>query len=144
MSGDSSDVSGGDDSAGAPGVKGEMTVLVSVSECSFSTTDVGPSTSWELLSNNSNKLWCIRNFHVIILFSTYMYHSLFSCCNLCASSVCNPTDSCNLFVYIHWDIHLPNSHSPMSCVSWHSVVPEVIPFLALLLLEWHSLSSPSV
>ena len=69
MSGDSADVSSGDDSAGVLGVKGETMVL---SGGSFSTTDVGPSTPWETwLSNNSIKLWCIHNLHVI-LFSTYM------------------------------------------------------------------------
>ena len=65
MSGDSSDVSSRDDSAGVPGVQGETTV---VSGGSFSTTDVGPSTPWEAwLSNNSIKLWSICNLHVIIL-----------------------------------------------------------------------------
>ena len=63
------------DSAGAPGVKGETKVLISVSDGSLSTMDVGLSNSWNTwLSNNSIKLWCIRNLHVIMVY-------LRSCCN---------------------------------------------------------------
>ena len=69
MSGDSAGVSGRDDSAGAPGVKGETTVLISVSGGSLSTMDVGLSTPWNTwLSNNSIKLWCKCNLHVIMVY----------------------------------------------------------------------------